>query len=334
LDVILAAMQFEALKIFCDVARFHSISQAAASNNLTQSAVSQLVRLLERRMGVELLDRSSRPLGLTPAGRRYYEGCRELVTRYVELESELRQSAMERGMVVQAAAIYSVGLRDMSHYITRFTALEPGSTVQIEYVHPDRVYEKVLDGTADLGLLSFPRQSREIVSIPWREEEMVLVCPPAHALARLSRISIGRLSGQRYVHFDKDLAIRKQVDRFLRKHGVRVEVVVEFDSIENIKHAIDVSAGVALLPFPTVEREVRAGALAAVTLADARLTRPLAIIYRRGQRLTTATRRFIDLLRQSDEADSAAVSPKSGRGRARVFRDSASSAKRKASPAP
>jgi DNA-binding transcriptional LysR family regulator len=294
-------MQFEALKVFCDVARLHSFSQAASANGITQSATSQIVRHLEDRLNVQLVDRSTRPLQLTACGQRYFEGIKGLVEHYLEVESAIRQAAIESPPTVQVAAIYSVGLRNMNHYVQSFMDQNPGTEVRIEYLHPDRVYEKVHDGTADLGLVSFPRKSREIVSHPWRDEEIVLACSPSHPLARQRSVLLARLTGERLVHFDRRLVIRKEIDRFLREHGVRVEVAAEFDTIENIKDAVDAQAGVALLPAPTIQREVRAGTLVAVPLADARMLRPLAIIHRRAPRLSAAAARFIELLRLPDD---------------------------------
>ncbi len=294
-------MQFEALKVFCDVARLHSFSEAAASNGITQSATSQIVRHLEDRLGVQLVDRSTRPLQLTPTGQRYFEGIKGLVEHYLEVESSIRQAAVESPPRVEVAAIYSVGLRDMNQYVHRFVEQNPGTEVHIEYLHPDRVYERVKDGTADLGLVSFPRRSREIVAHPWRDEEMVLVCSPAHALGRQRSVLLARLVGEKLVHFDRRLVIRKEIDRFLREHGVRAEVVAEFDTIENIKDAVDAQAGVALLPGPTVQREVRAGTLVAIPVANARMIRPLAIIHRRSPRLSSAASKFIELLKLPDE---------------------------------
>ena len=72
-------MQFESLKVFCDVARHRSVSQAAAANDVSQSAASQIVLQLEKRLGVKLIDRSTRPLQLTREGQVYYDGCRGLV---------------------------------------------------------------------------------------------------------------------------------------------------------------------------------------------------------------------------------------------------------------
>jgi len=304
-------MQFEALKVFCDVARFRSFSQAAAANDLTQPAASQIVHQLEKRLGVQLVDRSTRPLQLTPEGQTYYEGCRDLVERYLEIENAIRNKEPEIHTNVQVAAIYSVGLRDMNQYVERFTAENAGDDVHIEYLHPDRVYEKVLDGTSDLGLVSFPKKTRELNVIPWRDEEMVITCAPGHPLAHNGAVRLKQLAEEPFVGFDRGLTIRRQIDRFLKDHGVGLDVAMEFDNIENIKHAVEIS-GVTLLPLPTVQREIAAGTLAAVKVADARMVRPLAIIHRRNPKPTPAAQRFISLLRQPDDVPRGAAAPREG----------------------
>src|SRR5579885_247937 len=294
-------MQFEALQVFCDIVRCRSFSQAAAQQQppLTQSAVSQIVHQLEKRLGVQLINRSTRPLQLTPIGQAYYQGCKELVERYLELEASIKQGRPQlMTATVQAAAIYSVGLGDMNQYVERFNAEQPFARVHVEYLHSNRVIEKVRDGSVDLGLVSFPRKFRDLVVLPWREEEMVLACQPEHPLASQANVRLNQLSGEKYIAFDKDLGIRRQVDRFLRQQGVAVEVELEFDSIENIKKGIEETGGVALLPEPTLRQEVEAGLLVARPLADCRFVRPLAIIYRRQSRPSLAAQRFIDLLRE------------------------------------
>jgi DNA-binding transcriptional LysR family regulator len=296
-------MQFESLKVFCDVARFRSFSQAAQSNEVTQSAASQIVLQLERRLGVQLINRSTRPLQLTPLGKAFYEGSKGLVKQYQELEASIRKAQDQLDAHVHVAAIYSVGLSDMGKYIHLLAARQPNTQVHIEYLHPNRVYEKVLDGTADFGLVSFPRKSRELSALPWREEEMVLVCPPSHSLAEQRTVKPAQLEGVTYIAFDKDLAIRREVDRFLREQGVSVTPTLEFDNIENIKKAVEASAGVALLPEPTLRREVEAGTLVAVALTGVRFFRPLGVIQRRHAKLSMAALRFIEILRQQNAAN-------------------------------
>src|SRR5205085_9948489 len=120
--------------------------------------------------------------------------------------------------------------------------------------------------TADLGLVSFPKKTPHLVAVSWREEEMVLACAPNHPLASRLAVPMKDLNDTAYVHFDKNLIVRRRVDKVLREHDVTVNVVAEFDSIENIKQAVLVGAGVAILPEPTIRREVKARTLAAVPL--------------------------------------------------------------------
>jgi DNA-binding transcriptional LysR family regulator len=295
-------MQLESLKVFCDVARHRSFSQAAQVHDVTQSAASQVVSQLEKRMGVQLIDRSTRPLQLTAFGQTYYEGCRALLEQYMELEASIRTANAQQARTVRVAAIYSVGLSDMGQYVQHFQAEQPEVRVHLEYLHPDRVYEKVRDGTADLGLVSFPRKVPKLAAMPWRDEEMVLACSPVHPLAPSVAIRPAQLDGVKYIHFDKDLTIRREVDRFFRAHGVNVQVILEFDNIENIKKAIELGAGVALLPEPTLRREVEEHALVARPLYGCRLVRPLGIIHRRHLKPSNSARRFVDMLCAVDGA--------------------------------
>ena len=247
-------MQLESLKIFCDVVRWASFSRGASENGISQSSASQVVHQLEVRLGVKLIDRSKRPLVPTTHGKVYYDGCKDLVGRYLEVENRVKALEDDRNLAgtVRVASIYSVGLHHMSRYVERFREIYPEVTVRLEYLHPTRVIESVIDGDAELGLVSFPRKWPELTAIPWREEEMVLAVHPSHRFAGLEEVAAEQLDGETFVGFETELPIRRAVDRFLRKHGVHVRVALEFDNIETIKRAVEVPSGVAILPAPTL----------------------------------------------------------------------------------
>jgi DNA-binding transcriptional LysR family regulator len=172
----------------------------------------------------------------------------------------------------------------------------PKVNVRLEYQHPHRVADMVEHDQADVGLISYPKTTRTITALPWREEPMLLVCHPQHRLAVAGVRELSDLDGEKVIGFDASLTIRREIDRVLDQHGVEVDVVMEFDNIETIKRAVEIDAGVALLPEPTVAREVQAGSLAAVRLPTEALKRPIGIIHRRGKELGKAARRFIELL--------------------------------------
>ena len=178
-------MQLESLKIFCDVVRWASFSRGAAENGISQSSASQAVHQLEARLGVKLIDRSKRPLVLTPQGKVYYEGCRSWsgATRSSRTGSRRWSTSTRSIGTVGVASIYSVGMHHMSRYVKTFEDRYPEASVRLEYLHPTRVVERVVAGEADLGLISYPRKWPELTVIPWREEVMVLAVHPSHRFA-------------------------------------------------------------------------------------------------------------------------------------------------------
>ena len=289
-------MQIDTLKIYCDVIRLRSFSRGAEANGVLQAAASLTVQRLEKHLGVALIDRSCRPWKPTREGQLFYDGCREMLERYHELESKVRGRPVAADTVVRVAAIYSANLRAMSQSVRRFHELRPRARVELEYLHPSRVYERVLNEEVELGILSFPQGQRNLTVIPWRDEAMVVTCHPQHHLAGRAKVPVRQLAGEPFVGFDAELVIRKQIDSFLRKHGVEVKVVLTFDNVEAVKRAVEVGAGIAILPQPTLEHELQARTLAAIPLSAPGFVRPMGIVYRRGRRLYPNARAFIELL--------------------------------------
>ncbi len=290
-------MHIKSLKIYCDIVERRSFSRAADDNGISQSNASQVVHQLEERLGVQLLDRSKRPFVLTPEGERYFEGARQIVRLYDELEEDVRTLHNASAGRLLVASIYSVGLAHMSLFMRQFSAKYPNAQVRLEYLHPDRVLEVVEGGDVDLGLVSYPEESRTLAAIPWRSEPLVVVCHPNHRFAKVSSINFADLSGEPLVAFEAGLRIRSEIDRALLVHHVDANIAFEFDNIETMKRAIEINEGISLLPEPTVSKEIASGTLVKVLLEGEPQTRPLGIVYRRDRPLRELARNFIDLLR-------------------------------------
>ena len=289
-------MHFKTLKIFCDIVRRRSFSRAADDNGISQSSASQMVHQLEEQLEVRLLDRSKRPFVLTTAGERYYDGCRKLVKQYALLEEETRSLHDNSVGRLLVASIYSVGLAHMSAFMRRFSAEYPSAQVRLDYLHPDQVYAAVEQGEVDLGLVSYPEESRTLSAIAWRTELLVLVCYPEHPLAGRDSVSLPDLAGESFVAFESNLRIRAEVDRSLMVQKTDVNIAHEFDNIEMIKRDIEGGTGLSILPEPTVEKEIASGALVKVPLNGEPMKRPLGIIQRRDRTLSLIGNQFLDLL--------------------------------------
>jgi DNA-binding transcriptional LysR family regulator len=291
-------MDLDQLQLFRDIAQTRSISRGAAMNRLTQSAASQAVQEMERRLGVQLLDRSRRPLNVLPAGQLLYDFARDVLRRRQDLLAQLEELKTERNSVVRVAAIYSVGLSEMARLEEEFRRRMPGVRIEVSYLRPEKVYQAVAEDRVDLGLVSYPCSTREVSASPWREEPMVVACNPGHRLARRRSVSVAELSGETLIGFDEDLPISREIERFLREHGVRVQVPLRFDNIQSMKEALRIEQAVAILPLPMLEPDAAEGRLVAVRLEEP-LTRPLGVLQRRRKVLTAAARVFLEVLRQA-----------------------------------
>lgn len=285
----------DAIRLFCDVARQRSFSRGAELHGVTQSAASQRIRALEEELGVQLIDRSRRPLRLTPAGRTYYRGCRRILARYDALREEITGAARPlRGRVI-VAAIYSADSALLNQMRASFEAAHPGARVEIAYLKPDVVYERVRKEECDFGIVSYPDRLRDLASIPLREEVMAMVCRAGHPLSRRARVGPGDLASRELIGFDAHLPISREILAYLRRHSIVPEVVTSFDNVDTIKGYLPTTDGVAILPERTVRQEAELGILASVKLLPT-LTRPIGIVYAPSREFSPLVNSLIDHL--------------------------------------
>ena len=189
----------------------------------------------------------------------------------------------------------------MARIKEKFEALHSDASVHLDYVRPEKVYEAVANDQADLGLVSYPSSNKDIRVIPWRLENMVLVCHPSHPLAKKRSLAPRDMEGQEFVSFDPDLLIRKALDRFFRDHGVHRRVVLEFDNIQMIKEALTIGSGISVLPERTVRHEAIEGRLVRLPIRAEGLVRPVGIIHRRTKKFSPAAEQFLKFLQEQPQ---------------------------------
>lgn len=291
-------MQIETLRVFCDLVERRSFSQAAAYNFVTQSAVSQQVKMLESYFDTPLLVRERRSIQPTHAGIMLYQVAREIIDRFERVRSQIESLGEEITGSVRLAAVYTVGLYELSAVVKSFLKTYPKVNLHVEYSRPNRVYEDCLSGAVDLGIVAYPRARKGLEVRPLPSDRLVLICPPDHPFARKRQIEIRKLDGQNFVAFEKDLPSRQEIDRTLQKHRIKVNVVMEFDNIETIKRSVEIGAGISIVPQLSAQREVQSGALAEVRLAGENLFRSIGVILRRNHAPSPATAKFIEILSQ------------------------------------
>jgi DNA-binding transcriptional LysR family regulator len=204
---------------------------------------------------------------------------------------------------VRVAAIYSVGISDMSGLEQEMARRMPSAELLVEYLRPERVYEAVVNDQADLGLVSYAESSKEVTAIPWRQEKMMVAAAPHHPLASKSVLHNADLTGQDFVSFDDDLRVGREVERFLRESGLDVNVVMHFDNIQTMKEAVALGTGISILPVRVLRVDIEQGRLVAIPLEGCTLVRPLGIIHRRRKKFNRAMQCFLELLREYADSD-------------------------------
>ncbi len=291
-------MNLDTLSLYCDVIRSGSFSLGASAHRVSQSAASQAIRQLEDEVGAQLIDRTKRPFMITPEGQKFFDACLVMLESFDKVKAEIRSQKTLVSGAVRVAVIYSVGLhQDMGYYTQQFTMKHPQAKIRLAYLHPNEVVEAVINDHADLGILSFPTPHRSLTIIPWHSEQMVFVCHRSHPLAKKREITPRDLAEQSFIAFDRTLNIRKAIDKALRQRGVKVNIAMELDNIETIKHAISIESGVSILPKPSVTREIEAGVLLGFPMDLQELVRPIGIIHRRQKLLTPAAQTLVSFLK-------------------------------------
>lgn len=291
-------MQIETFKVFRDLVDSQSFSKAARLNFVTQSAVSQQIRALEERFRVPLIERSNKHFGLTREGEIFYESAKHLIAGYDTLVHQIEELRNVIAGPIRVSTVYSIGLHELPPYLKHFLREYPGVNVHVEYRRSNQVYDDVIDGSSDLGLVAFP-QSRKLIKVePFRKDRLVLICAPKHALSsrKDQEIEIQEIAAEKIIGFEPDIPTRKAIDKIFKDIGLEVQPVMEFDNIETVKRAVEIDAGISIVPRATIEQEVKNGSLVAIEFKGQPYYRPLGIISKSARVLSPAMKRFVKML--------------------------------------
>ena len=290
-------MQIESLKVFCDLAEGESFTKAAQINGITQSAVSQQISALERAFKTLLIERSKRRFRLTREGEILYEYAKQMIQTYDALQSRLQEIKDIISGTIRIATIYSIGLHELPPYEKKFLKTYPTVNIHVEYRRANQVYEDVLSNVVDLGMVAYPVRDPKLEIIPFRKDEMVLICHPQHRFAKQKSIKLKDIAGEKFIGFEPDIPTRRATDRILRENDVNVQIVMEFDNIETVKRAVEIDMGVAIVPEGTIIQEIANQTLVAVKISDVQFYRPLAVMYKKNKVLSPALKQFINILK-------------------------------------
>ena len=293
-------MQIESLKVFCDLAETESFTKAAQINHVTQSAVSQQISSLERQFKSLLIERSKKKFRLTREGQVLYDYSKQIIQTYDALFSRLQEIKDIVSGTIRVATIYSIGLHDLPPYLKKFLKAYPTVNVHVEYRRSNQVDDDVLGNVVDLGLVAYPLKDSKLEVVPLRKDMMVLICHPQHPLAKSKSVALKAISGQKFIGFEPDIPTRRAIDKILKENEIHVQHVMEFDNIETVKRAVEIDAGIAIVPHGTITQEIAKQTLVEIKIEDEEFYRPLAAIHKKNKVLSPAMKQFLTVLKSTN----------------------------------
>jgi DNA-binding transcriptional LysR family regulator len=293
-------MDTRQLAAFCEVVERRSFSEAAARLGVTQPAVSQQVRSLEQRLGVQLLDRSGRRVEPTEAGLRLYRGARKLLALEEQLLGEIAEpegplhGTLELGASTGPAAIVVPLL------LCEFQRANPELRVQLSVFDTQSVVEQVAERRLELGIVGAARRHRSVAFEPFFRDEVILACPPGHPFAGRT-VALAELDQGPLILMQHGAGVRQMVEDELRRSGRKVrdlEAPLELGLQESVRSAVQAGYGVGFISRRAVESELAAGTLAEARVRGLDLARDIFIVRAAGRAGSNAAQAFVAFARE------------------------------------
>jgi DNA-binding transcriptional LysR family regulator len=285
-------MDLAHLEVFLTVAREGRFSRAAEKLHRTQSAVSQTIRKLERELGEPLFDRSSHEGLLTDAGR-VLQGYAE---RLLNLRGDAHDALMELRHLHQGRLAISANEFTALYLLPvlgEFRRLHPMVRIMVQRSLGSQIPDDVLRHNAELGVLTYDPQDRQLHSIVVYLDELIFVVPPRHPLARERQISIRQLGAESFVAHIVSSPYREKVIQAFKRYKTPLHMDVELPTLQAIKNFVALGNGVAFLPEISVKDELARGDLVHIAVRELSLHRKLRLIYRKAASLSHAARAFL-----------------------------------------
>ncbi|HSR50512.1 MAG TPA: LysR family transcriptional regulator [Acidobacteriota bacterium] len=293
-------MDYQALQVFLTVVEEGSFSRASERLLRTQPAVSLAVRRLEEELGETLIDRSSRDLLLTDAGRTVLDYAKRART----VERDMNNALTELRDL--SAGRLTIGANESStlyllQHLSRFRKLYPKVRIQVLRCQSSRIPDMLLGGELELGVISYRPPQKQVVSQVIFTDHLSFICSPRHRLASHKEVSIQELGMETFIAHNVVSPYRRMVIQKFQEKRVPLNMDIEMPTVESIHKLIQRDEGVSFLPRMCVEHEIKQGTLREVGIKEIQVEREIRLVYPKKRTLSRASKAFLDLLSKDAE---------------------------------
>jgi LysR family transcriptional regulator, low CO2-responsive transcriptional regulator len=287
-------MDFDQLETFLEVARLCSFSRAAEKRFRTQPAISSQIRALEEEVGAKLLDRSGGRVSITAPGKIFQKWAEETIdARKSVLTAIAEAERVPRGEIV-VGANEGTCLHILPEVFAEFKKQYPTVAVSIKRADYARILENVVDNSVDFGVVSLPVTDNRLTVVLIHRDELVIITPPSHVLAKLKAASVAD-AAKFPLLVPKAGHTRDALENLFYERKLKPQYSMELDSSELLKRFVAADVGVGFIARSNVEVDVETGTLAMISIADAQIRRDLALVFRKDKALSRAALAFIDI---------------------------------------
>lgn len=286
----------ERLRVFHAVARAESFTQAAESLHLTQSGISKHVKAMEDELGVSLFDRLGKKVSLTQAGEILYEAAQEVLSSVASAEQRIQELAGLRAGRLRVGASFPVGLYVLPRVLASYRKQHSAIDVTLAISTTASIEAKVLDNKVDFGLVSADVHHPKLMTLGFMRDELLVIVPPDHAWVNRRNIKAEELAGETLIFAARGAGARATVEKRLTAKGIVLPSVLDFVNIEGVKHAVEAGLGISVQPRVAIQREIEAGTLLAIRLADMDPEIQYVYICRKKQIPSAAQKAFVEML--------------------------------------
>ncbi len=271
------------LQVFHTVARLLSFTKAADELHMTQPAVTFQVRQLEEQFNTRLFDRTHNRISLTDAGHRVFESAGKIFQLYAEMDNSVRELTGDISGVLILGASTTIAEYMLPVLLGDFKEKFPDVIIRLKVANTDGIVSQVENNMIDLGVVEAPVSNKNLVVEKCREDELVLIVPPAHELASRDVISLIEITKYPFICREEGSGTREVMIESMHEAGISnadLSVSMELGSLEAIKGAVEAGMGVSVLSSATIVKELKLGTLVAIKL-DPPLTRPFSFVHQK-----------------------------------------------------
>lgn len=289
-------MNFYQLIYFRKVAETKSISRAAEELFITQPAVSKQVRALEDELGERLFDRIGKKVFLTKTGQVLLVHADRILRSVEEAKTAVRDLSEECSGELVIGTSDHISLHRLPGILKSYITAFPKVDLKLRCHRSETVLQMVGKNLVDIGVITLPRVSANLISRVIWKDPMSLVFPKGHPLTELERVRLKDITTYGMILPETGTTTRETIDAAFTRKKLIPNVTMEVAYIETIKGLVKAGLGVSILPDKAVEQEVKSGAIVKAKIQDAHFSRDLGVVYLKDKFLSRPAAEFLKFL--------------------------------------